>query len=111
MIYKSPLKVDGKIRLKEGDIIIGDDNKVYTVIVHKRHGCKSHILVGCNGCDLGLKISQGDYKRCNLARSHILTLKYTNGVIGFMNDCFSFIDSDTLHDNYISFIEIKEGGM
>lgn len=111
MIYKSPLKVGEKIKLKEGDIVIGDDNKVYMVIVHKRYRCKNHISVGCNGCDLGLKRDPESYKRCNLAKSHVLTLKHTNGVIGFMNDCFSFIDRDTIRENYISFIEIKEGGM
>lgn len=111
MIYKSPLKVNEKIKLKEGDIVIGDDNKVYMVIVHKRYGCRSHISVGCNGCDLGLKRSHESYKKCNLAKSHILTLKSMNGVIGFMNDCFYFIDKDTIQNNYVSFIEIKEGGM
>ena len=111
MIYKSPLRIDEKIKLKEGDIVIGDDNKVYMVIVHNRLKCKNHIHVGCNGCDLGLKKDYENDKSCNLAKSHILTLKYKNGVIGFMNDCFGFIDNNTLYYNYISFIEIKEGGM
>lgn len=103
-VYKCPLEKNTNIDV--GDIVIGQNGKIYMLIAQKRTQASRMQKYGCNACIF----HEDDSLHCKLKTNIIFSIKHEKAVIR-LTDCFQIIDEDILLSNYVSFVELSSGGV
>lgn len=107
-VYKSPL--DLNVKLKQNDVVIGEDGHIYILIFDPKH---SHFgrrtKAGCDACCFC--ILHGSLPFCDLINHKIIQLKSQDGSKIPLCECFRAIDSNDLSEYYVSFKYIGKGGV
>lgn len=103
MIYKSPLKFQHAF-LKERDIVIGEDKKMYSIVLHRRGKAYSNEDVGCKACCF----SNPGTNVCILNETLKIMGLDSKEVKQSLNSCFAFTKK-LMETYYVSFKEIKGG--
>lgn len=103
MIYKSPLKFQHAF-LKERDIVIGEDKKMYSIVLHKRDRLYPNEDVGCNACCF----SRPGSNMCILNETLKIMGLDSKEVKQSLNSCFAFTEK-LMYNYYVSFKELKGG--
>lgn len=106
MIYKSPLKFQHAF-LKERDIVIGEDKKMYSIVLHKRGGLYRTRSVGCSACCFSESHGCGT-ATCALNETLKIMGLDSKEVKQSLNSCFAFTKK-LMETYYVSFKEIKGG--